>query len=124
LDIGYANAEPRYLQALDALGISFLVGPDISQLSQPGIFSVAADVCWPPFRDGAFDLINAISVIEHIGRDNSVYHHRDQVIQEFGDLEAGARLTPLLRPGDTSWLPCHLADWKTMAGLFNMTLTV
>jgi O-antigen chain-terminating methyltransferase len=99
LDVGYANAEPRYLQALDALGISFLVGLDISQLSQPGISGVAADVLRPPFRDGAFDVINAISVIEHIGRDNSVYHHRDQVIQEFGDLEAAARLTPLLQSG-------------------------
>ena len=34
LDIGYANAEPRYLQARDALKIPFLVGFDLAAVQQ------------------------------------------------------------------------------------------
>jgi SAM-dependent methyltransferase len=99
LDIGYANAEPRYLQARYALGISFLVGLDIAAISQPGISGVAGDALAPPFRPGSFDLINAISVVEHIGRDNSIYYDCNQPIRDFGDLEAAASLASLLRPG-------------------------
>ena len=99
LDIGYANAEPRYLRALDALGIPCLIGLDIAAVSQPGIFGVAGDALAPPFRPGTFDLICAISVIEHIGRDNSVYFDRRQTIRKFADLEAAASLASLLRVG-------------------------
>jgi hypothetical protein len=81
LDIGYANAEPRYLQARDALNIPLLVGMDLAALPQPGIFPVTADALALPFRHSSFDLILAISAIEHIGRDNSIHcdpHTKEQ----------------------------------------------
>jgi O-antigen chain-terminating methyltransferase len=59
---------------------------------------VAGDALAPPFKLGAFDLIFAISVIEHIGRDNSIYYDRGRPAQEFGDLEAASRLASFLRP--------------------------
>jgi O-antigen chain-terminating methyltransferase len=99
LDIGYANAEPRYRQARDALEIPFLVGLDLAAAPQPSIAGVVGDALALPFRPGAFDLILAISVIEHIGRDNSIYCARERPSQEFGDLEAAAGLASLLRPG-------------------------
>ncbi len=99
LDIGYANAEPRYLQAVAAIKIPFLVGLDLAAVPQPGVFPVAGDALALPFRDSSFDLILAISVIEHIGRDNSIYFDRHTEEREFGDLEAAAGLVSLLRPG-------------------------
>ena len=99
LDIGYANAEPRYLLARDALKIPFLVGLDLAAAPQSCISGVAGDALALPFRLGAFDLILAISVIEHIGRDNSIYCALEQPVREFGDLEAAAGLASLLRPG-------------------------
>jgi O-antigen chain-terminating methyltransferase len=99
LDVGHANSEPRYLQARDALKIPFLVGLDLAAAPQSSIAGVAGDALALPFRPGSFDLIFVISVIEHIGRDNSIYGVREQPTQEFGDLEAVAGLASLLRPG-------------------------
>ena len=99
LDIGYANAEPRYRQARDALRVPFLVGLDLVAVPQSSIAGVAGDALALPFRNGVFDLILAVSVIEHIGRDNSIYGGREQPVREFGDLEAAAGLAALLRPG-------------------------
>jgi len=99
LDIGYANAEPRYLQARDALKIPFLVGLDLAAAPQSCIFGIAGDARALPFRLGTFDLIFAISVIEHIGRDNAIYGVGEQPTEGLGDLEAARSLASLLRPG-------------------------
>jgi O-antigen chain-terminating methyltransferase len=99
LDLGYANAEPRYQLARDTLKIPFLVGFDLAAAPQSHISGVAGDALALPFRPGAFDLIFAISVIEHIGRDNSTDCACEQPTREFGDLEATAGLASLLRPG-------------------------
>jgi SAM-dependent methyltransferase len=98
LDVGYANAEPRYLLARNALKIPCLIGLDMATLPQSGILGVVGDVLVPPFRPETFDLIFAISVVEHIGRDNSIYYDRRQPIHEFGDLNAAVALASLLRP--------------------------
>jgi O-antigen chain-terminating methyltransferase len=99
LDVGYANAEPRYVLARDALKIPLLVGLDPAAIPQSGVSAVAGDALALPFCSGAFDLILAISVIEHIGRDNSIYYQGDRENRESGDLEAAAALASLLRPG-------------------------
>ena len=55
----------------------------------------------PPFQPGSFELIIAISVIEHIGRDNNIYlgsAQRDPR-QADGDLRAVSALGTLLAPG-------------------------
>lgn len=99
LDIGYANSEPRYREARNVLKIPFMVGLDLVAARQSSISGVAGDALALPFRPGTFDLIFAISVIEHIGRDNSVYGGREQPTRQFGDLQAAAGLASLLRPG-------------------------
>jgi radical SAM protein with 4Fe4S-binding SPASM domain len=98
LDVGYANAESRYLLARTLLTIPCLVGLDMAAAPQPGIAGVAGDALAAPFLPDTFDLIFAISVIEHIGRDNSIYFDRNQPAQEFGDLAAASNLASLVRP--------------------------
>jgi SAM-dependent methyltransferase len=100
LDIGYAFSEPRYKAALSDLNIPLLVGLDLATSNQPGLAPVVGDVRLPPFRTDAFDLIIAISVIEHVGRDNQRYigdtldkHEKD------GDFLAIRALANLLAPG-------------------------
>lgn len=71
LDVGYAFAEPVYLEALGALGN--VTGVDLAHADVPGIQSVQADLRRLPFDDGAYDVAIAISTLEHVGRDNSQY---------------------------------------------------
>jgi hypothetical protein len=99
LDVGYSNAEPRYVDSRNALNMPLVVGIDLAAKPQAGIFGISADALLPPFCRSAFDLILAISVIEHIGRDNSLYYSGEPTIQESGDLNAAAALSVLLNPG-------------------------
>ena len=132
LDVGYANAEPRYLTARNLLKIPCLIGLDVATASQSGICAVAGDALAPPFRPGTFDVIFAISVIEHIGRDNSLYFEQVQDEQEFGDLAAAGHLAALLRPAgrllitvpfgrleDHGWFVQY--DLRRVAALLNAT---
>ena len=74
LDVGYAFAEAAYVAGLTALGADELVGVDLAEADAPGLRSVVADVRELPFADGRFELIVCISTLEHVGRDNAVYH--------------------------------------------------
>jgi O-antigen chain-terminating methyltransferase len=65
---------------------------------QSGLIGVIGDALAPPLRAVTFDLIFAVSVIEHVGRNNSIYYDRDRPLQEFGDLQAAASIASLLRP--------------------------
>ncbi len=98
LDAGYANAEPRYLRARNGLKIPCLIGLDMAAVPQAGITGVAGDALASPFSVEVFDLIFAISVVEHVGRDNSLYFDRERPAQELGDLAAASHLASLLRP--------------------------
>lgn len=99
LDVGYAFAEERYLDPLAALDVPCLVGIDLVAAAKPMLRSVVADTRHPPFRDGSIALVLAISVIEHIGRDNSVYlDSRADRREDDGDFEAVRALGTLLAP--------------------------
>lgn len=73
LDVGYAFAEPAYLEGLTALGAPELVGVDLVVAEVPGLRGVQADLRSLPFRDSEFGLAIAISTLEHVGRDNTQY---------------------------------------------------
>jgi hypothetical protein len=98
LDVGYAHAQPRYVDARSALQVPLVVGIDPAAVPQQQLMGVGADALRPPFRKGSFDLIIAISVIEHIGRVNEIYNERRLPFNENGDLEAIRRLAELLLP--------------------------
>ena len=73
LDVGYANAEPAYLEALAAASPGQVTGVDPMPRELEGVRGVAGDLRALPFEDGAFDVAFCVSTIEHIGRDNTVY---------------------------------------------------
>ena len=87
LDIGYANAEERYIASLLSLKIPNLHGLDISEKKFNGIISHTVDIRHTNFEDNFFDFVFCISTIEHIGRDNSKYIHNFIEDLESGDLE-------------------------------------
>lgn len=86
LDVGYAFAEPVYLDALGALGD--VTGVDLVLREVPGVTSVQADLRDLPFEDDAFDVAIAISTLEHVGRDNTQY---GLAAEEADTLEAALR---------------------------------
>jgi hypothetical protein len=71
LDVGYAFAEPAYLEALGELG--GVTGVDLVTREVPGVTSVQADLRELPFADAAFGAAIVISTLEHVGRDNTQY---------------------------------------------------
>jgi hypothetical protein len=71
LDVGYAFAEPTYLEALGELGD--VTGVDLVLREVPGVGSVQADLRDLPFEDESFDVAIAIATLEHVGRDNTRY---------------------------------------------------
>lgn len=71
LDVGYAFAEPTYLDGLGELGD--VTGVDLVVADVPGVKSVQADLRELPFEDEQFDVAIAISTLEHVGRDNTQY---------------------------------------------------
>ena len=88
LDIGYANAEERYIKSLLSLKIPDLHGLDISERKIEGLISHVGDIRKTNFENNYFDLIFCISTIEHIGRDNSVYKANFTEDLDKGDLNA------------------------------------
>jgi len=101
LDIGYAYAASDYLALLSELGASITIGLDVAVGT--GIdLRVVADVRRPALLPASIDLILAISVIEHIGRDNQQYFRRPlDGLDSNADFEAVRSLAALLRPNGT-----------------------
>jgi hypothetical protein len=87
LDVGYAFAEPVYLDALGALGD--VTGVDLVVNEIPGVTSVQADLRDLPFEDELFDVAIAISTLEHVGRDNTQYGLAAE--EDDGSLDAALR---------------------------------
>jgi SAM-dependent methyltransferase len=72
LDLGSANAEPAYLEAL-AEAAPQAVGLDLAEADAEDLPIVAGDLRRLPFDDGAFDVVLCVSTLEHIGAEGSVY---------------------------------------------------
>jgi len=99
LDVGYAHAEHRYAEAVAALAIPLLVGVDLTVSKRPAVRPLVADVRWPALKASSFDLVLAISVVAHIGRDKTRYIGAvlDPADAE-GDMVTIRALSRLLRP--------------------------
>ncbi len=97
LDVGYANAEDRYLRELVALRIPELYGLDRAKKDIAGIIPVIGDIRKTGFPEGFFDLVFCISTIEHVGRDNSIYFADKDPADEQGDFAAMKELSRITR---------------------------
>lgn len=127
LDVGYAYAEPTYLEALGELG--GVTGVDLVLREVPGLESVQADLRDLPFDDGAFELAIAISTLEHVGRDNTQYgldaesaDTLDGALRELGRVARRLLVTvPTgereLRPEQAVYEPSEWVDRFERAGL-------
>jgi SAM-dependent methyltransferase len=98
LDVGYANAEDRYISDLLSLNIPQLFGIDVMPKRCPGIISVGGDIRDTPFPDNFFDFVLCISTIEHIGRDNSVYRIPFDGADDEGDFKALQEICRMIKP--------------------------
>jgi hypothetical protein len=97
LDVGYANAEERYLKEILSLQIPQLYGLDRIKKDVAGIIPAVADIRQTGFPEGFFDLVFCISTIEHIGRDNTIYFQEGNPIDDSGDFKAIRELSRITR---------------------------
>lgn len=98
LEVGYAFAEPRYLEALRRLDIPELHGFDQTEMELPWMVRHHGDIRDAPLPDATYDLVLCISTIEHIGMDNSRYDGGSEQDLD-GDRRALAELARIVRPG-------------------------
>jgi len=97
LDVGYANAEDRYLNGLLSLGIPQLYGLDRITKDIKGIIPVIGDIRKTDFPDEFFDFVFCISSIEHVGRDNSIYFPAKDPIDDWGDFKAIIEMSRIIK---------------------------
>jgi SAM-dependent methyltransferase len=72
LDLGSANADPAYLDALlDAAPAA--VGVDVAEAEIPALPLQPGDLRDLPFERRSFDVVFCVSTLEHVGSDNAVY---------------------------------------------------
>lgn len=88
LDVGYANAEDRYIEQILSLNIPELHGTDIVEKKVEGFIKHVGDIRETAFPNDFFDLVYCISTIEHIGRDNTIYDNKYCENDELGDIRA------------------------------------
>ena len=72
LDVGSANADPLYLEAL-AEAAPAAVGLDPAETSGAGLHTEVGDVRRLPFEADSLDVVLCVSTLEHVGADNEVY---------------------------------------------------
>ena len=99
LDIGYANAEERYLKELISLNISKLYGIDIVKNDVKGIITISGDIRKTNLPNNFFDLVFCVSTIEHIGRDNTVYAKTYCENDDLGDFKAIKEIHRITKKG-------------------------
>ena len=99
LDIGYANAEERYLKELISLNIPLLYGIDIVKKDISEIITIREDIRKTNLPNNFFDLVFFVSTIEHIGKDNSIYDKMYCENDNLGDLKAIKEIHRITKKG-------------------------
>lgn len=123
VEVGYAFAEFRYLEALQSLNVPNLIlldlNEDVERARIAGGTAVTADVRDAPFEDGSVDLVLCISTIEHIGRTNSTYGIIGDVGEGRPDVDALREMVRWLRPGGRVLLSVPFGRFEDQGWLIN-----
>ncbi|HEX2028775.1 MAG TPA: class I SAM-dependent methyltransferase [Nitriliruptorales bacterium] len=123
LEVGYAFAEERYLQALRSLDVPVLVGLDLAAGTRDDLSTtfrrVRADIRSHVFAPDSFDLVLCISTIEHVGRDNRRYGLGDGDGEERPDHRAISTMARWLRPGGRVLLSVPFGRYEDHGWLIN-----
>lgn len=100
LDVGTAKGDTLWVQWLDSLPASVTVTDyDPSDYPYQRARFQQADVRHLPFEDNTFDVILAVSVIEHIGLSDAQVLSTDKPSEDSdGDLDAVRELVRVLKP--------------------------
>jgi len=96
LEIGYAHAEPEYINGILNLNCEELHGVDIAYKDIQGFVKKQQDIRNTDYPDNFFDMIYCISTIEHVGRDNMIYTKTNEQIDEDGDYKVAVELSRIL----------------------------
>jgi SAM-dependent methyltransferase len=73
LDLGSANADRAYLDALIEAVPGEPIGADLAVAEIPGMRTLVADARRLPLDDGSIDALLCVSTLEHIGSSQEVY---------------------------------------------------
>jgi SAM-dependent methyltransferase len=73
LDLGSANGEPAYLEALAAAAPAEPLGVDLVEAHVPGLRTLVGDLRRLPLDSGSIDVVLCISTLEHVGADQEIY---------------------------------------------------
>lgn len=123
VEVGYAFAESRYLEALRSLNIPNLIlldiNNDIERAQMAGGTPVVADVRGAPFDDGSVDLVLCISTIEHIGRSSNKYGIIGDLGEGRPDIDALREMVRWLRPGGRILLSVPFGRFEDHGWLIN-----
>jgi SAM-dependent methyltransferase len=123
LDLGSANAQRAYLEALVAAAPA-AVGLDLADAELP-LPLERGDLRKLPFGDGSFDVVFCVSTLEHVGADNARYGVEGgegglpeslAEIRRVLDRDGYALLTvPCGAPEDRGWFVQHDRDgWNAL----------
>jgi SAM-dependent methyltransferase len=100
LDVGSAKSAQPWLAWLGQRSITVhATDVDPPLAGARGVVFHRADVRALPFRDATFDLVFAVSVLEHIGLHAPLVASETPRVSTTGDLEAFAELVRVLKPG-------------------------
>lgn len=103
LDVGYAFAEPRYLNELCNLqlkelhGVDYVLNENVNSKMRKSLSDIRRIEC---FSDSYFDTILCVSTIEHVGFDNSIYFKENNYNKSLDDdLKVIQELVKILKKG-------------------------
>ncbi|OGO35134.1 MAG: hypothetical protein A2W35_13605 [Chloroflexi bacterium RBG_16_57_11] len=101
LDVGTAKADLTWIAWLNSLPLEVhTVDYDPPESKFDNCYFYSADVRYLPIPDDIFDIILAVSVIEHIGLEKPLVKGINlPAISEWGDLDAFKELVRILKPG-------------------------
>lgn len=100
LDVGSAKADPEWIRWLESLPLEVhATDYDLPLVPYTAVRFERADIRRLPYPEGMFDVVLAVSVIEHVGLENPQVNSTERpACSKDGDLHAFQELVRVLKP--------------------------